>query len=296
VLAHSRTVTQIASLGDVMAQPRLQGKVAVITGAASGIGAATARRFKEEGCALILGDIQSDLGHDLANALGDRVFFEHCNVTLEADVKKLVDRALSAFGQLDIMFNNAGIVGAKGPIDQTPADEWRITTDILINGVFYGVKHAAAVMKQQRSGSIINMSSVAGVMGGLAPHAYTTAKHAVIGLTTSASAELCQHNVRVNAIAPFSMATPMVADAHLQDHHATDEVAKTLAANSPLPGRAGTALDVANAALWLGSDESGYTSGLTLTTDAGVTTGSIVRRPNYDDYVPMQKEAGNRGV
>jgi NAD(P)-dependent dehydrogenase (short-subunit alcohol dehydrogenase family) len=279
-----------------MTQQRLQGKVAVITGAASGIGAATARRFKEEGCALILGDIQSDLGHDLANALGDRVFFEHCNVTLEADVKKLVDLALSAFGQLDIMFNNAGIVGAKGPIDQTPADEWRITTDILINGVFYGVKHAAAVMKQQRSGSIINMSSVAGVMGGLAPHAYTTAKHAVIGLTTSASAELCQHNVRVNAIAPFSMATPMVADAHLQDHHATDEVAKTLAANSPLPGRAGTALDVANAALWLGSDESGYTSGLTLTTDAGVTTGSIVRRPNYDDYVPMQKEAGNRGV
>ena len=279
-----------------MTQQRLQGKVAVITGAASGIGAATARRFKEEGCALILGDIQSDLGHDLASALGDRVFFEHCNVTLEADVKKLVDRALSAFGQLDIMFNNAGIFGAKGPIDQTPADEWRITTDILINGVFYGVKHAAAVMKQQRSGSIINMSSVAGVMGGLAPHAYTTAKHAVIGLTTSASAELCQHNVRVNAIAPFSMATPMVADAHLQDHHATDEVAKTLAANSPLPGRAGTALDVANAALWLGSDESGYTSGLTLTTDAGVTTGSIVRRPNYDDYVPMQKEAGNRGV
>ena len=279
-----------------MTQPRLQGKVAVITGAASGIGAATARRFKDEGCALILGDIQSDLGHDLADALGDRVFFEHCNVTLEADVKKLVDLALSAFGQLDIMFNNAGIVGAKGPIDQTPADEWRITTDILINGVFYGVKHAAAVMKQQRSGSIINMSSVAGVMGGLAPHAYTTAKHAVIGLTTSASAELCQHNVRVNAIAPFSMATPMVADAHLQDHHATDEVAKTLAANSPLPGRAGTALDVANAALWLGSDESGYTSGLTLTTDAGVTTGSMVRRPNYDDYVPMQKEAGNRGV
>lgn len=279
-----------------MTQQRLQGKVAVITGAASGIGAATARRFKEEGCALILGDIQSDLGHDLANALGDRVFFEHCNVTLEADVKNLVDRALSAFGQLDIMFNNAGIVGAKGPIDQTPADEWRLTTDILINGVFYGVKHAAAVMKQQRSGSIINMSSVAGVMGGLAPHAYTTAKHAVIGLTTSASAELCQHNVRVNAIAPFSMATPMVADAHLQDHHATDEVAKTLAANSPLPGRAGTALDVANAALWLGSDESGYTSGLTLTTDAGVTTGSLVRRPNYDDYVPMQKEAGNRGV
>ena len=140
------------------------------------------------------------------------------------------------------------------------------------------------------------MSSVAGVMGGLAPHAYTTYKHAVVGLTTSASAELCAHNIRVNAIAPFSMATPMVADAHLHNHLATDEVEKTLAANSPLPGRAGTALDVANAALWLGSDESGYTSGLTLTTDAGVTTGSLVRRPNYQDYVPMQREAGSQGL
>ena len=275
---------------------RLQGKVAVITGAASGIGAATARRFKEEGCSLILADIQSELGQGLAQELGDNVYFETCNVCVEADVQRVVSRAIAEFGMLDIMFNNAGIVGAKGPIDLTPADEWRATTDILINGVFYGVKHAAAVMKKQRSGSIINMSSVAGVMGGLAPHAYTTAKHAVIGLTTSASAELCQHNVRVNAIAPFSMATPMVADAHLKNHHATDEVEKTLALDSPLPGRAGTALDVANAALWLGSDESGYTSGLTLTTDAGVTTGSIIRRPNYEDYVPMQREAGSRGL
>ena len=245
---------------------------------------------------LVLADIQSELGLDFAKQLGDHVYFEACDVSIETDVERVVNRAILEFGKLDIMFNNAGIVGAKGPIDLTPADEWRATTDILINGVFYGVKHAAAIMKKQRSGSIINMSSVAGVMGGLAPHAYTTAKHAVVGLTTSASAELCTHNIRVNAIAPFSMATPMVADAHLKNHLATDEVEKTLAANSPLPGRAGTALDVANAALWLGSDESGYTSGLTLTTDAGVTTGSMVRRPNYEDYVPMQREAGSQGL
>ena len=275
---------------------RLEGKVAVITGAASGIGAATAQRFKDEGCLLVLADIQSELGLDFAKQLGDHVYFEACDVSIETDVERVVNRAILEFGKLDIMFNNAGIVGAKGPIDLTPADEWRATTDILINGVFYGVKHAAAIMKKQRSGSIINMSSVAGVMGGLAPHAYTTAKHAVVGLTTSASAELCTHNIRVNAIAPFSMATPMVADAHLKNHLATDEVEKALAANSPLPGRAGTALDVANAALWLGSDESGYTSGLTLTTDAGVTTGSMVRRPNYEDYVPMQREAGSQGL
>ena len=272
-------------------------KTIFITGVGSGIGRAAAMLFHEQGWFIGGCDANQASLEALSRELQERNAF----ICLDVRDKSALEVALADFcdqanGALDIMFNNAGIVGAKGPIDQTPADEWRITTDILINGVFYGVKHAAAVMKQQRSGSIINMSSVAGVMGGLAPHAYTTAKHAVIGLTTSASAELCQHNVRVNAIAPFSMATPMVADAHLQDHHATDEVAKTLAANSPLPGRAGTALDVANAALWLGSDESGYTSGLTLTTDAGVTTGSIVRRPNYDDYVPMQKEAGNRGV
>ena len=275
---------------------RLPGKVAIITGAASGIGAQTARRFHAEGCALVLGDIQEDSGRALARELGETVIFEHCDVTVETDLARLVERAASSFGQLDIMFNNAGIVGAKGPIDLMAADEWRATTDVLVNGVFYGVKHAAKLMKRQRSGSIINMSSVAGIMGGLAPHAYTTAKHAVIGLTQSASAELCQHNVRVNAIAPFSMATPMVAEAHLKSHLATAEVEATLATNSPLPGRAGTTLDVANAALWLASDESGYTSGLTLTTDAGVTTGSIIRRPNYEDVEPMQREAGKYGL
>ena len=275
---------------------RLPGKVAVITGAASGIGAETARRFHAEGCALVLGDIQEAAGHALVDELGDKVIFEYCDVTVEADLEKLIARAHSYFGQLDVMFNNAGIVGAKGPVDLIAADEWRATTDVLINGVFYGVKHASKLMKRQRRGSIINMSSVAGIMGGLAPHAYTTAKHAVVGLTQSASAELCQYSVRVNAIAPFSMATPMVAEAHLKSHLATAEVEASLATNSPLPGRAGTASDVANAALWLASDESGYTSGLTLTTDAGVTTGSIIRRPNYEDVAPMQREAGKHGL
>ena len=275
---------------------RLEGKVAVITGASSGIGAATARRFVAEGCRVVLGDIQVQQGEELAESLGESALFSVCNVTREEDVSNLVDLAIKSFGHLDIMFNNAGIVGSKGPIHTTPGQEWVTTLDILINGVFYGVKHAARVMREQGSGSIINMSSVAGIIGGLGPHAYTVAKHAVIGLTKSTSAELCSDGIRVNAIAPYSMATPMVAEAHLQDHQAVEETSKRLAENSPLPNRAGTAADVANAALWLASDESGYTSGLTLTTDAGVTSGSLLRLSRYSEYSPMQKEAGKTGL
>ncbi|MFT6286117.1 MAG: NAD(P)-dependent dehydrogenase (short-subunit alcohol dehydrogenase family) [Alcanivorax sp.] len=275
---------------------RLDGKVAVITGASSGIGAATAHRFVAEGCRVVLGDIQEDQGRELAETLGSGAVFAVCNVTNEDDVATLVDVAVSTFGQLDIMFNNAGIVGSKGPIHTTPAGEWIATLDILINGVFYGVKHAARVMRPQESGSIINMSSVAGVIGGLAPHAYTVAKHAVVGLTKSTSSELCTNGIRVNAIAPYSMATPMVADAHLQDPQAVEQTARNLAENSPLTNRAGTAEDVANAALWLASDESGFTSGLTLTTDAGVTSGSLMRASRYAEYSPMQKEAGKKGL
>ncbi|MFT6955034.1 MAG: NAD(P)-dependent dehydrogenase (short-subunit alcohol dehydrogenase family) [Halieaceae bacterium] len=275
---------------------RLDGKVAVITGASSGIGAATAHRFVAEGCRVVLGDIQEDQGRELAETLGSGAVFAVCNVTNEDDVATLVDLAVSTFGQLDIMFNNAGIVGSKGPIHTTPAGEWIATLNILINGVFYGVKHAARVMRPQESGSIINMSSVAGVIGGLAPHAYTVAKHAVVGLTKSTSSELCTNGIRVNAIAPYSMATPMVADAHLQDPQAVEQTARNLAENSPLTNRAGTAEDVANAALWLASDESGFTSGLTLTTDAGVTSGSLMRASRYAEYSPMQKEAGKKGL
>lgn len=275
---------------------RLDGKVAVITGASSGIGAAAARRFVAEGCRVVLGDIQAPQGNELAETLGSAAIFSVCNVANEEEVANLVDLAVSTFGQLDIMFNNAGIVGSKGPIHTTPAGEWLATLDVLLNGVFYGVKHAARVMREQGSGSIINMSSVAGVIGGLGPHAYTVAKHAVVGLTKSTSAELCHDGIRVNAIAPYTMATPMVAEAHLHDHHAVAQTTVNLAEKSPLPNRAGTAEDVANAALWLASDESGYTSGLILTTDAGVSSGSTLRNSRYQEYSPMQKEAGKSGL
>ncbi len=278
-----------------MAQ-RLTGKVAAITGAASGFGAATARLFVAEGCRVVLGDIQEAAGAELASALGDAARFTVCDVTKEADVEKLVDLAVGEFGRLDVMFNNAGIVGAVGPIATTPTAEWLATLDVLLNGVFYGMKHATRVMRPQGSGSIISMASVAGLMGGLGPHAYAAAKHAVVGLTKNVGAEVCRYGIRVNAIAPAGMATAMVANVMTGDPTAIDAAKQSLAASSPLKGRAGVAEDVANAALWLASDESGYTSGHTLTTDAGLTTGARPTNPAFDQYQPMFREAGRKGL
>ena len=277
---------------------RLEGKVAVITGAASGIGAATAKTYVEQGARVVLGDIQDLPGEALAASLGGsaHAVFRHCNVTSEAEVEALVEAAVSEFGQIDVMFNCAGIVGAVGPMSTTPADEWKLTIDIMINGVFYGMKHASRHMKEAGSGSIISMSSTAGVMGGLGPHAYTAAKHAVVGMTKNLAAEVGGFGVRVNCIAPAGMATPMVAEVITGDHHNLDDTIAALAEGSPLKGRAGLAQDVANAALWLASDESGYTSGLTLTVDAGATTGSTAEAPAFADYQPMMREAGKSGL
>ncbi len=277
---------------------RLKGKVAVITGAASGIGAATAKTFVEQGARVVLGDIQDQAGAELAEALGgsDTAIFRHCNVTSEAEVEALVNAAVSEFGKIDVMFNCAGIVGAVGPMSTTPAEEWKLTIDIMVHGVFYGMKHASRYMKEAGSGSIISMSSTAGVMGGLGPHAYTAAKHAVVGMTRNLAAEVGGFGVRVNCIAPAGMATPMVADVITGDHHKLEETIAALAEGSPLKGRAGLAEDVANAALWLASEESGYTSGLTLTVDAGYTTGSRVEPPAFAEYQPMIREAGRSGL
>jgi NAD(P)-dependent dehydrogenase (short-subunit alcohol dehydrogenase family) len=275
---------------------RLQGKVAVITGGASGIGAASVSRFIQEGARVVIGDIQRGPGEAFAAQFGDKAAFAVCDVTKEEQVAALVDLAVSHFGQLDIMFNNAGIVGAVGPIDTTPGPEWNLTIDILLNGVFYGMKHAARVMKPRGTGSIISMASTAGLMGGLGPHAYAAAKHAVVGLTKNVGAELCRFGIRVNSIAAASMATPMVASVLTGDPSNIEEAKRILAAASPIRDRPGLAEDVANAALWLASDESGYTNGHTLTTDAGVTVGATATGPNFAEYAPMIREAGRTGL
>ncbi|MFT7653145.1 MAG: xanthoxin dehydrogenase [Limisphaerales bacterium] len=275
---------------------RLEGKVAAITGAASGFGAGAARRFAAEGAKVVLGDIQNEAGQAIADELGDSAIFVNCNVTEEADIANLVDTAVEQFGKLDIMYNNAGIVGTVGPIATTPADEWKFTVDILLNGVFYGCKHAARVMTPQGSGAIVSMASTAGILGGLGPHCYTACKHAVVGLTKGVAAELCAHNIRVNCIAPAGMATAMVAEVSTGDHTDLEKTKEILAKGSPLKGRPGLVEDVVNAALWLASDESGYTTGHCLTTDAGITTGATTSGISFPEYQPLFREAGKKGL
>ncbi len=245
---------------------------------------------------MVLGDIQQDKGNALCQELGSAVVFATCDVTKEKEVAGLVDLAVKEFGQLDIMFNNAGIVGAVGPIDTTLEAEWAASIDVLLNGVFYGMKHAARVMKPRGSGNIISMASTAGLMGGLGPHAYAAAKHAVVGLTKNVGAELCRFGIRVNAIAAAGMATEMVAAVLTGNPDDIDEAKRILAEASPLKDRPGLVEDVANAALWLASDESGYTNGHTLTTDAGITVGATVAGPAFSEYAPMIREAGRSGL
>ncbi len=247
---------------------RLDGRVAVVTGAASGIGEATVRRFVEEGARVVVADVQVDRGEAVAAALGDAARFVHCDVTSEDAVAAAIQLAVDTWGRLDVMFNNAGVVGAIGPIADTDAAAWTRSIDILLHSVFYGCKHAARVMVPQGSGSIISTSSAAGVMGGLGPHAYTTAKTAVIGLTKSVAAELGTKGVRCNAIAPGTIPTPLTAVVTTGD--ATDLEAVAASARERY-GRAGDAIDIANAALYLASDEAAFVNGHTLVVDYGRT-------------------------
>ncbi len=271
----------------------LAGRVAIITGGASGIGEATARRFVAEGARVVLGDVQEEPGRALAAELGDRARFVPCDVTVEADIAAIVAAATGDGGRLDIMFNNAGIVGVTGPIAATSAEAWDTTIAILLRAVFLGMKHAAAVMVPQGSGVILSTSSVAGVVGGLGPHAYTAAKHGVIGLTRSVANELAPHGVRVNAIAPGSTVTPLVAAVSTGDPTDLDGTTERMAALNPL-GEATTAADIAAAALYLASDDARSVSGHTMVVDAGVTTSGYVLNRFHTGDPTIHREAGQR--
>jgi len=149
---------------------RLEGKVALITGGASGLGEASVRLFVQEGARVVISDLQAERGEALASELGASTVYQRTDVTQESDVAAAVDLAVAKFGRLDCTFNNAGIIGAVGPIEDIPVEEYDFTMSVLLRGVFLGMKHSARVMKPQGSGSILSCSSVAGLMGGLGPH------------------------------------------------------------------------------------------------------------------------------
>ena len=187
---------------------RLEGKVAAITGGASGIGAGTVRRFVEEGAKVLIADLDQDKGDALVAELGTAVAFLRTDVSKEEDIAAMVAETTDRFGRIDVLFNNAGFGGALGPIESTTIADYDLTMDVLLKSVFLGMKHVAPLMKAQGSGSIISTASVAGVRAGFAPHLYSVAKCAVIHLTKTVALELGEHGIRVNAICPGFIATP----------------------------------------------------------------------------------------
>ncbi len=273
---------------------RVKDKVAVITGAASGIGEGAARRFVEEGARVVIADLQVDAGQALATELGDVARFIETDVTKEDNVAAAVDLAVADFGRLDCMINNAGVVGAIGPIKDTTTEAWDFTIAVLLRGVFLGMKHAARVMIPQGSGSILSISSTAGLAGGLGPHCYTAAKHAVVGLTKSVSSELVRHGIRVNAVSPGNTVTAMTAAVITGDPTNVADTVDAISDGSPL-GIAGFPSDIANALLYLASDEARYISGHTLLVDGGQLAGVTPADFHFQD-ADVIREAGQRGL
>lgn len=271
---------------------RLAGKVAVITGGASGIGEGTVRRFIQEGSRVVIADIQEGPGSSLAAEFGSLAKFVHCDVSQESDIARTVDTAIAAYGRLDIMFNNAGIVGVVGRIAETDADHWDRTVAILLRSVFLGMKHASRVMIPQSSGVILSTASTAGVIGGLGPHGYTACKHAVIGLTKSVASELARHSIRVNAIAPGNTVTAMTSTVMTGDPSDIDKATEYIASSSLL-GIAGVPADIANAAVFLASDEARYITAHTLVVDAGQTAIAGNGRFHQQE-ASLIREAGQR--
>lgn len=255
---------------------RLEGKVTIVTGGASGIGRATVELFVREGARVVIADIQDDKGQRLAEELGAHACYQHTDVTEEADVEAAVQRAAATFGRLDCMFNNAGFPGFWGGIETVRVDNFETTMRILVLGVVLGMKHAAPVMKRQGSGSIINTGSVAGLSTGLGDHIYSAAKAAVIHLTRSVAMELGEANVRVNCICPGGIATPIFGKQFGLPIPAADQtveqVEQLFATLQPI-ARAGLPEDIARAALYLASDAASFVNGHALVVDGGLIAG-----------------------
>ncbi|MBW4463444.1 MAG: SDR family oxidoreductase [Nodosilinea sp. WJT8-NPBG4] len=246
------------------------GKVAFVTGAASGIGRATALAFAREGAHVAIADISEPGNQETARMiedLGGRAIAIKCDVTRSEDVKAALDKTVEAFGQLDFAFNNAGIEPRKAaPTAEYDEEEWNRIIDINLRGVFLCMKQEIPLILKQGSGAIVNTSSGAGIIGIKGSPAYTAAKHGVLGLTKAATLDYAAQNIRINAVCPGYIDTPMMG----RFTGDTDEGRAKVIAEEPV-GRMGTPEEIAAAVLWLCSDAAAFMIGHAMVIDGGQT-------------------------
>ena len=248
---------------------RLKHKVAVITGGASGMGEASVYSFLKEGAKVVIADFNEVTGKETLSKAQQiyrgQVDFIKADVASECDIQNMFDFALERFGRIDVVFNNAGVGGAVGPLTQTSVESWDYTMDVIAKGVFLGIKHGAKQMQKQGSGgSIINTASIAALSGDGGPLVYSAGKAAVVSLTKASAVELAPDKIRVNAICPGFIATP------LADGGNPEQTRESFSKSQPWP-EYGDSHHIASTALFLASNESSFITGESIVVDGGLT-------------------------
>ena len=274
----------------------LDGKVAVITGGASGIGEASVRLFVEEGARVVIADMQRERGESLAAELGDAARFVQVEVRQEDQVKGAIDTAINEWGRIDCIFNNAGFGGVLGPIEDIPVEEFDMSFDVLVKGVFLGMKHAIPVMRKQGAGSIINTGSIAAITAGRGPMVYAACKAAVVHLSKVTAMSVADDSIRVNAICPGYIATPLSTNTVGKPDSLIEGRIEGMEHQQPIP-RVGRPDDIAEMALYLASDRSSFITGQALVVDGGATTGVFWQdqKEVYKTYYPIKVYNPDRG-
>jgi NAD(P)-dependent dehydrogenase (short-subunit alcohol dehydrogenase family) len=270
---------------------RFNGRTAVVTGAASGIGKATALRLAAEGARVIAADIDAQGSEAMSRQSEGRIVFKRTDVCADGEIRELMDFAARHSGGIDILFNNAGAAGAREKIDEIDADGWDRTMNLLLRSVAMGIRHAVPHMVARGGGSIVNTASVAALSAGMGPTAYSVAKAGVLHLTKLAAADLARHRIRVNAICPGFIktnifATSMEVPAALRDR--VNGMIAGYAEQAQPVARGGKPEDIAGTVAFLASDDAAFITGTHILVDGGILIGP---RHSWDPAAPKMFDA-----